>query len=82
MPSIELRLENLVAIEGSPPSLVDLPSGCPFTPRCPFAFSPCVVELPELTMLPGGHLDRCHLSAEQKRATWAAQTAERLGVAR
>ena len=81
MPSIEVRLDNLVAIEGSPPSLLDLPSGCPFSPRCPYVFSPCVAELPELRVMPGGHLDRCHLSAEQKRAMWAAQVAERLGVA-
>ena len=82
MPTIEHRLDELVAIEGAPPSLVALPSGCPFHPRCPHSFSPCVTELPDLRPLPDGHLDRCHLSAESKRATWAASLSERIGATR
>ena len=35
MPSIERRLDALVPIEGSPPSLLAPPAGCPFHPRCP-----------------------------------------------
>ena len=31
----------LVPIEGNPPSLVDLPPGCPFAPRCPIAIARC-----------------------------------------
>jgi peptide/nickel transport system ATP-binding protein len=67
MPTIEARLDALVAIEGTPPSLVSVPSGCPFHPRCPYAFSPCSVQLPDLLPLEGGHLDRCHLPADVKR---------------
>ena len=48
MPTIEARLSQLVAIEGTPPSLVAVPSGCPFHPRCAYAFAPCPTELPEL----------------------------------
>ena len=48
MPTIDVRLRELVAIEGTPPSLVALPGGCPFHPRCPYAFGPCPTELPEL----------------------------------
>ena len=48
MPTIERRLEKLVAIEGSPPSMVNVPRGCAFNPRCPYRFAPCTTELPEL----------------------------------
>jgi len=81
MPTIDHRLENLLAIEGSPPSLLRVPSGCPFNPRCAYAFAPCPVELPELRTIPGGHLDRCHLPADLKRSHWADLRALRLGAA-
>ena len=81
MPTIERRLEQLVAIEGSPPSMVNLPPGCSFNPRCPYTFDRCTAELPQLRQLPGGHLDRCHLSDQSKREIWAESISERLGVA-
>jgi peptide/nickel transport system ATP-binding protein len=37
---------RLQSIEGSPPSLINLPSGCPFRPRCPYAFTRCVEDPP------------------------------------
>ena len=80
MPTIEARLKELVAIEGTPPSLVAVPPGCPFHPRCSYAFAPCPVELPELRPVAGGHLDRCHLSPEMKTELGAANVAERLGA--
>ena len=81
MPTIDRRLESLLAIEGSPPSLLRVPPGCPFNPRCPYSFAPCTVELPELRAMPGGHLDRCHLPTEEKQATSADLRASRLGAA-
>ena len=81
MPTVECRLETLVAIEGSPPSLVDLPIGCAFHPRCPYRFARCTTELPELRAQPEGHLDRCHLSSEIKRKAWATSVSESLGRA-
>jgi peptide/nickel transport system ATP-binding protein len=77
MPTVELRLTELVAIEGTPPSLVAVPSGCAFHPRCPSRFGPCPTELPAMRPLPGGHLDRCHLPADVKREAGAASLAER-----
>ncbi len=68
MPTVERKLDALVAIEGSPPSLLHPPSGCAFHPRCAFTFDRCLTELPPLAAVPGGHADRCHLSPEQKRA--------------
>jgi peptide/nickel transport system ATP-binding protein len=81
MPTIERKLEKLVTIEGTPPSMVAVPEGCAFNPRCPYRFAPCTTVLPELAEIPGGHRDRCHLSPESKRELWAATITERLGVA-
>jgi len=81
MPTIDRRLDNLLAIEGAPPSLLRVPSGCPFNPRCAYAFAPCPVELPELRRIPDGHLDRCHLPTDRKRAEWLELEALRTGVA-
>jgi oligopeptide transport system ATP-binding protein len=54
----------LTPIEGSPPSLVDLPSGCPFHPRCAFAQPQCSREVPGLTLVEGDHSSACHFSAD------------------
>jgi peptide/nickel transport system ATP-binding protein len=79
MPSVERRLERLLSIEGTPPSLVHPPPGCAFHPRCAYRFAPCDKEVPELRSLPTGHADRCYLTAEQKRELWAQSVAARLG---
>ncbi|MDP9072246.1 MAG: ABC transporter ATP-binding protein [Actinomycetota bacterium] len=55
--------QRLHAIKGQPPSLIHLPSGCAFHPRCLFARTPepCSTEVPDL--LPSGsanHLSACH----------------------
>ncbi|HEX3783881.1 MAG TPA: ABC transporter ATP-binding protein [Pseudonocardiaceae bacterium] len=50
----------LVPIAGRPPSLVDLPAGCPFAPRCPMAIDECRGAEPPLLPVPesGGDEDR------------------------
>jgi len=60
--------ERLHSIKGTPPSLINLPEGCKFRPRCPHAFEKCNEE-PELKnrVESPGHLDRCWLSVEDKR---------------
>jgi oligopeptide/dipeptide ABC transporter ATP-binding protein len=60
--------EKLHSIKGTPPSLINLPEGCKFRPRCPHAFEKCTEE-PELKnrVESPGHLDRCWLSVENKR---------------
>jgi oligopeptide/dipeptide ABC transporter ATP-binding protein len=63
------RPHRLPQIAGSPPSLLDLPEGCPFRPRCPHEFSKCP-EYPGLeARLPDSsdHRDRCWLTPEEKR---------------
>jgi oligopeptide/dipeptide ABC transporter ATP-binding protein len=56
--------EPLRPIPGSPPSVVDLPLGCPFTPRCPLAREECNEEEPELREFGEGHLTACHFAEE------------------
>jgi peptide/nickel transport system ATP-binding protein/oligopeptide transport system ATP-binding protein len=62
------RPERLHTIKGSPPSLINLPEGCKFRPRCPHAFDRCMKE-PELEnrVESPGHLDRCWLDVDYKR---------------
>jgi peptide/nickel transport system ATP-binding protein len=48
------RGERLVPIPGAPPSLVGLPPGCPFAPRCPLAIEDCLVAEPPLIGVDGG----------------------------
>jgi peptide/nickel transport system ATP-binding protein len=63
------RPERLHTIEGMPPSLINLPEGCKFRPRCPHAFDKCFEEPPlENRVENAGHLDRCWLDVEYKRA--------------
>jgi peptide/nickel transport system ATP-binding protein len=79
MPTVEQRLERLAPIEGTPPSLIEPPSGCAFHPRCPYRFEPCSTQLPPLRIAgPGGHLDACHLPWERKQELWASKVSEEL----
>jgi oligopeptide/dipeptide ABC transporter ATP-binding protein len=63
------RPERLPQIAGSPPSLLDLPQGCPFRPRCPHEFSKCPQLPPLEARVPESaeHQDRCWLTPEEKR---------------
>jgi peptide/nickel transport system ATP-binding protein len=57
----------LTPIEGSPPSLIRLPVGCPFTPRCPMRIALCEQVEPELETLKASgdaHASACHRSHE------------------
>jgi oligopeptide/dipeptide ABC transporter ATP-binding protein len=63
------RPHRLPQISGAPPSLLNLPKGCAFRPRCPHEFAKCA-EVPGLeARLPTdpNHRDRCWLPAEQKK---------------
>jgi oligopeptide transport system ATP-binding protein len=59
----ERRAEFLETIPGQPPNLQRLPPGCPFRPRCPYAFDRCEVELPLLRSIGPGRAKACHLEA-------------------
>ena len=54
---------RLQAIEGAPPSLHNLPKGCPFATRCQFATEKCFEQMPEAISFSGTQTARCHLLA-------------------
>jgi len=81
IPRVESKVSRLSPIEGSPPSLIHVPPGCPFHPRCPHRFSLCDTERPEFRDRGGGHPDACHLSPDDKRRLWAERLDRRLQVA-
>ncbi|MEJ2776080.1 ABC transporter ATP-binding protein [Sulfolobaceae archaeon RB850M] len=61
IPDIRKRNSGLKSIPGSPPDLINPPSGCRFHPRCPFAMEICKVQEPEMTKVSPTHYVACHL---------------------
>jgi peptide/nickel transport system ATP-binding protein len=67
------RSERLIPIKGTPPSLINVPPGCPFNPRCRFESQTGGLaqrERPELLDNGKGHLVACHLSTTQRQQIW------------
>jgi oligopeptide transport system ATP-binding protein len=54
--------ELLNPISGQPPSLVSVPPGCAFHPRCPYAKDVCRIEVPEARTVASGHVAACHFA--------------------
>ena len=64
-----VRQARLKPIAGSPPSLINVPSGCSFHPRCPYepqTDGKGSTVVPELVDSGNGHMVRCHLSARER----------------
>ena len=59
LPNMNDDAERLSPIEGLPPNPADLPKGCAFHPRCPYATEACEQAHIPLTDMGGGHLCRC-----------------------
>jgi oligopeptide/dipeptide ABC transporter ATP-binding protein len=67
LPKLTEDEEWLEPITGAPPSLINLPPGCPFHPRCFLARERCRQELPPLAPVEGSeHMSACHFSDELK----------------
>ena len=81
IPNVDQKGSRLVPIEGSPPSLIRVPPGCPFHPRCPHRFSPCDKERPDFVDRGGGHPEACHLTIEDKKRLWNERESTRVKVA-
>ncbi|MGZ8623671.1 MAG: ABC transporter ATP-binding protein [Actinomycetota bacterium] len=69
--------ERLTPIKGLPPSLIFVPPGCPFHPRCPYRFDRCDKEVPALLPSDGHHASACHLSLADKERTFQEQVTAR-----
>ena len=67
LPRLDRAGVRLASIPGAPPSLINLPSGCPFTPRCPLARELCEEQEPPLRSTTAlDHLAACHYSEKLK----------------
>ncbi|MET7362515.1 ABC transporter ATP-binding protein [Streptomyces sp. NPDC005562] len=83
MPRIDREeTERLIPVKGSPPSLINLPSGCAFNPRCPYADIPkdqiTRSERPELRLVAEGHYSACHMSQDERTRIWTEEIAPKL----
>jgi peptide/nickel transport system ATP-binding protein len=75
------RQDRLVPIPGTPPSLINVPTGCAFNPRCTYGHlngGRSETERPELIETQPGHLVACHLSREDKDRIWRDEVQPRL----
>jgi peptide/nickel transport system ATP-binding protein len=74
MPRLDrARADRLTPIPGTPPSLIRVPSGCPFHPRCAYAGlnnGRSQQEVPQLRAVAPGHEVACHLSTGEQRRIW------------
>lgn len=70
---------RLVPIPGAPPSLADLPPGCPFSPRCPLAVDDCRAAEPELIEVAPGQRAACirteHVAGRSAADVYGVSTA-------
>ena len=77
IPRLGAETERLTPITGSPPSLIHLPRGCAFSPRCPYAFDRCHDEAPALIPVDGFHAAACHLPLEDRERIVAEEVLSR-----
>jgi peptide/nickel transport system ATP-binding protein len=68
LPGYDSERRRLLPIEGQPPSLIRLPTGCPFHPRCRYVMDKCRTQVPDLSPVPGDmrHLSACWLPHERQ----------------
>ena len=64
----------LTPIHGNPPSLMNLPQGCVFSPRCPYATDKCRKQRPERVVTESGHYSACHYSGDPEFLKNAPET--------
>ncbi|MBW5485561.1 ABC transporter ATP-binding protein [Streptomyces bambusae] len=88
MPRIDRdQTDRLIPVKGAPPSLINIPSGCAFNPRCPYADVPkggiTRTQRPELTLVDAAegadrHWSACHMSQEERTRIWTEEIAPKL----
>ncbi|MEO9325148.1 ABC transporter ATP-binding protein [Nocardioides sp. C4-1] len=67
IPRLDMKGQELFAIKGLPPNLLDMPKGCPFSPRCVHVQDLCRQEFPPVVDLGAGHTSTCHYAKEVVR---------------
>jgi peptide/nickel transport system ATP-binding protein len=84
MPRLDrVRQERLIPVRGTPPSLIGLPPGCAFNPRCPYCDltgGKSLTEVPALLVTDAAahHAVACHLTPEQRRVIWSEEVSPKL----
>jgi peptide/nickel transport system ATP-binding protein len=78
VPTLEGEQQELTSIPGSPPDLIDLPSGCKFHPRCLYATEKCSEENPPMIEVAPGQAAACW-HWEKVASDWEARGGERHG---
>jgi oligopeptide transport system ATP-binding protein len=68
VPRLDVDHEVLPTIDGEPPNMVGLQTGCPFNPRCTFAREVCAIERPPLEVVDGMHVRACHAPVSEVTA--------------
>ena len=70
LPNINDQKDRLYVIKGNVPSLYDMPAGCGFWPRCPYATERCKTEVPDLYQI-GDRKVRCfYMKIESRWYRW------------
>ncbi len=82
IPRSSAAADRLKPITGQPPSLIHLPSGCAFHPRCAYVMDRCLTEEPQLRSVgdAGAHKSACWLPAAAIGTAEAAEAARRRAV--
>jgi oligopeptide/dipeptide ABC transporter ATP-binding protein len=82
IPNSSAAGERLKPITGQPPSLINLPSGCAFHPRCAYVMDRCLTEEPSLTAVgaDGEHRSACWLPAQAAGTAAEAEEIRRRAV--
>ena len=81
LPSLESEVERLKPIVGLMPDPANLPQGCKFHPRCPYANETCAAEEPAFLEVAPAHFCRCHRVGEgvvQRSAEFEGKAGETL----
>ena len=71
IPRVDLKGQELYTIKGIPPNLTDIPAGCAFHPRCPYAQPICTEQVPALDEVSAGRRSACHFWKETLDGTLA-----------
>jgi peptide/nickel transport system ATP-binding protein len=73
--------QKLIPIPGTPPSLIHVPPGCAFHPRCPYqelTEGAARTDVPQMLESMPGHQVACHLPTSTRRRIWQTEVAPRI----
>jgi len=77
LPAYGDERQRLRPIKGQPPSLINVPTGCPYHPRCPYVMDVCRTDVPPLRDIPGPtrHVSACWLPVDRAAHPKAGEVA-------